>query len=470
MPRIKHEFLFILKIDISLFTMESLSRRASTHSKERRPLQCKGTEDTMKPIQQTTIQAIHGRQILDSRGVPTIEAQVILKNGLSASASSPSGTSGCTFEACELRDHLPDYHGQGVTAAINQINTPIREALLGEDCTDQWTIDRKLSLLDGTPNKSKLGVNTMLAVSLACAKAAAKCCGTELYRYLGGINANRLPAPLISLISGGNSSKNQMELAEILMLPVSAKSFSEALKLAADVFIELGRLLRQEGFSSATGIHGEYMQDQGDDGQMLGLIMKAVQNAGYQPNYDVTLTCRAKASGWYKNGHYIFPKQQKKITQADLIKYWTDLASQYPVSALIDPLAEEDFAGFQELTSQLGNSLRVIGSDLFASRIERIQQGLSAKAVNAVLIKPSQIGTLSEILEAASAVRKAGMELVLSQYDGETGDTFLSDLAVAIGADQILAGAPTGFEHVGKYNRLTQIESSLSGSTYSESR
>ena len=413
-----------------------------------------------------SIRSIHGRQIFDSRGMPTVEAEIVLHNGVRASASVPSGASTGRFEACELRDNLAEYHGKGVSSAVNHINTPIQEALVGESCDDQWTLDNKLMVLDGTQNKSKIGANAILAVSLACAKAAAKAYGLELFRYLGGLQANTLPIPTMNILNGGAHAGNNLEIQEFMIVPVGAHSFTEAMKMGTEIYASLRNCLKKKGLSTGIGDEGGYAPDLNGDEEALSLLMEAIQLAGYQPNYDVKIALDAAANEWYKNGHYIFPKLQKKITQSELQGYWEELCQKYPIYSIEDPFAEEDFPGFSELTASLGGSVQIVGDDLFVTNPDRLRQGISSLSGNAVLIKPNQIGTLTETLSTIRLAKEHGYGVILSHRSGETEDTTIADLSVAVNAGQIKTGAPARSERVCKYNRLLKIESLISGSEY----
>ncbi len=408
------------------------------------------------------IETITGREILDSRGNPTVWAEVCLADGTSAQASVPSGASTGMFEACELRDGDPArYQGKGVLKAVEHVNCEIAGALKGKSVLDQEGNDRAMMELDGTENKRSMGANAILAVSLAMAKAAAKAVGLPLYRYLGGTQAHTLPVPMMNILNGGAHAKNNIDIQEFMIMPVGAPNFTEGLRICAEIFHALGKNLASAGLSTSVGDEGGYAPNLETDEQAIMLIMDAIQSAGYQPEKDVKIALDAAASEWYQDGHYRFPKKNQKITQEELIDYFCGLCSRYPIFSIEDPLAEEDFTGFEEITRRIGSSVQIVGDDLFVTNVKRLQKGIEAKAGNAILIKLNQIGTLSETIAAVQLAQKNGYRAVISHRSGETEDTTIADLAVALNAGQIKTGAPSRSERVAKYNRLLQIESEL---------
>lgn len=412
------------------------------------------------------IKKICGRQIFDSRGTPTVEATVTLENGITASASVPSGASTGMFEACELRDNLKEYNGKGVSGAVNHINSTINDALSGQSCDRQQELDQMMIALDGTENKSKLGANAILAVSLACAKAAAQYHGEELFRYLGGVNGVTLPVPMMNILNGGAHANNNVDIQEFMIMPTGAHSFTEGMKICVEVYHQLGALLKEKSLSSGIGDEGGYAPNLRDDEQALQLIMEAIQKAGYEPETDIKIALDAASSEWYKAGHYTFPKKQKRITQSELIEYYQYLTGKYPIISIEDPLAEEDFEGFTEITSLLGHHVQLVGDDLFVTNPKRLQRGISSGSGNAILIKPNQIGTLSETLETIRLAQKNGYRTIISHRSGETEDTSIADIAVAVNAGQIKTGAPARTDRVCKYNRLLKIEKLLRSGSF----
>lgn len=407
------------------------------------------------------ISKISGRQIFDSRGMPTVEASVTLTNGVTASASVPSGASTGAFEACELRDNLEAYDGKGVTQAVGHINTEINEALTGQELCSQQHIDKLLIALDGSENKSKLGANAILAVSLACAKAGANSHGLALYRYIGGVQGVTLPVPMMNIMNGGAHASNNVDIQEFMIMPVGASSFTQAMQMGTEIYVQLGKTLKEKGLSTTVGDEGGYAPNLMDDEQALMLIMEAIERAGYRPSYDVKIALDAATSDWYKQGHYVIPKKQKRITQSELISYFQGLADKYPIVSMEDPLAEEDFTGFTEITKLLGERVQIVGDDLFVTNPKRLQRGIDAASGNAILIKPNQIGTLTETLEAIALAKRYGYGTIISHRSGETEDTSIADIAVAVNAGQIKTGAPARTDRVCKYNRLLKIEELL---------
>ena len=409
-----------------------------------------------------TIELISGREILDSRGNPTVSAKVYLSDGSIAEASVPSGASTGMFEACELRDGDPArYGGKGVLKAVEHINCEIASALKGRCALNQMENDQIMIDLDGTENKRSLGANAILAVSLAMAKAAAKAVGLPLYRYLGGSHADMMPVPMMNILNGGAHAKNNIDIQEFMIMPVGAPNFAEGLRVCSEIFHALGKNLAAGGFSTSVGDEGGYAPNLENDEQAIILIMEAIKTAGYQPVKDVKIALDAAASEWYQDGHYKFPKKNQKITQEELISYFSSLCDRYPILSIEDPLAEEDFTGFEEITKRIGSSVQIVGDDLFVTNVKRLQKGINAGAANAILIKLNQIGTLTETISAVRLAQRNGYRAVISHRSGETEDTTIADLAVALGTGQIKTGAPSRSERVAKYNRLLQIEEEI---------
>ncbi len=409
----------------------------------------------------TGILHIMGREILDSRGTPTVEAVVTLKNGLSARAAVPSGASTGSHEAVELRDGEEDrYFGKGVTEAIGNINAVIAPVLKGLPVSDIARIDRHLLELDGTEDKSKLGANAMLAVSLACARAGALLTGQPLYRYLGGARATTMPMPMMNVLNGGAHADNALDVQEFMIVPIGAKSFAEAIRSSAEVYHALKAVLQQDGQVTAVGDEGGFAPNLRQDGEALDYLMTAISSAGYQPGRDFAFALDAAASEWQAGaGGYRLPAAGEVYTSDELIDRWQKLIDRYPICSLEDPLGEEDWQGWQRLTERLGDRLQLVGDDLFVTKTERLRQGIESGCANAVLIKPNQVGTLSETLAAVLLAQEKGYRVVLSHRSGETEDTFLADLSVATCAGQIKTGAPCRGERTAKYNRLLRIAS-----------
>ncbi|WP_277668662.1 phosphopyruvate hydratase [Caproiciproducens galactitolivorans] len=410
-----------------------------------------------------TIALIRAREILDSRANPTVEAEVILENGTVGTAAVPSGASTGAFEAVELRDNDKNrYMGKGVQNAIENINTEIHQCLKGIDVSRQAEIDHLMQELDGTPNKAKLGANALLAVSLACAKAAARNYGLPLYKYVGGCDARILPVPMMNILNGGVHASNNVDIQEFMIMPVGAPTFAEALRWCAEVFHSLKNVLGRRGFSTAVGDEGGFAPNLNDDEEALKAIMEAVEKAGYRPGEQFKIAMDPASSEWYqKDGTYLLPKKNKKMTSEELIAYWEGLATRYPIISLEDSLAEEDWDGWKTLTGRLGSKIQLVGDDLFVTNTQRLKKGIITGTGNSILIKLNQIGTLTETLEAIRTAQRAGYTAVVSHRSGETEDTTIADLSVAMNAGQIKTGAPSRSERVAKYNRLLRIERDL---------
>ena len=409
------------------------------------------------------IEQVHAMEILDSRGNPTIQTEVILTSGASGVASVPSGASTGAFEAIELRDgDQARYQGKGVLKAVKNVNIDIFNCLRGENVLEQSRLDHLMIELDGTDNKSKLGANAILSVSLAAAKAAAKGLGIPLYRYIGGCESRELPVPMMNILNGGAHASNNVDIQEFLIMPVGAPSFTEALRWSTEVFHSLKKVLSDRGLSTAVGDEGGFAPDLKDDEDALQAIVEAIEKAGYKPGSQFRIAMDPAASEWYqKDGTYLLPKKQKKMTADELIDFWDMLISKYPIISLEDGLAEEDWTGWKKLTEKLGHKVQLVGDDLFVTNTERLTKGIDLGVSNSILIKLNQIGTLTETLEAIHTAQRAGYTVVISHRSGETEDTTIADLAVAVNAGQIKTGAPSRSERVAKYNRLLQIEQEL---------
>jgi enolase len=412
---------------------------------------------------ESMIERVTAMEILDSRGNPTVKATVTLSGGCSGTASVPSGASTGTFEAVELRDNDKSrYQGKGVRTAVNNIHTIIAPSLAGFDALKQTEIDHRMIALDGTPNKSRLGANAILAVSLATAKAAANYTQMPLYRYIGGSNARVLPLPMMNILNGGAHASNNIDIQEFMIMPVGAPSFSEGLRWCVEVFHSLKSVLNAQGLSTAVGDEGGFAPDLRTDEEAIEAILKGIEKAGYHPGEQFRIAMDPASSEWYQNdATYVLPKKQKKVSAEELIDFWKTLAAKYPVISIEDGLAEEDWNGWKKLTEQLGKKIQLVGDDLFVTNTTRLQKGIEQHAANSILIKLNQIGTLTETIDAISTAQAAGYSAIISHRSGETEDTTIADLAVALNAGQIKTGAPSRSERVAKYNRLLEIEQEL---------
>ncbi len=407
-----------------------------------------------------TIEGIIAREILDSRGNPTVEVEVALDDGSVGRAAVPSGASTGAFEAVELRDgDTSRYRGRGVTRAVDHVGERIFEELVGYDATEQRLVDQVMLDLDGTPDKSELGANAILAVSLAVAKAAASSSGLSLFRYLGGPNAHLLPVPMFNILNGGAHADSNVDIQEFMIAPVGAATFRDALRAGAEVYHALKGVLRQRNLSTGLGDEGGFAPDLPANDAALELIAAAVRDAGYTLGTDIVLALDVAATELYRDGVYVFEGQPRSAEQ--MTAYYAKLLDEYPVVSLEDPLAEEDWDGWQRLTAELGDRVQIVGDDLFATNPERIRRGIDERAANAVLVKVNQIGSLTETLDAVDLAHRAGMRCMMSHRSGETEDTTIADLAVATGCGQIKAGAPARSERVAKYNQLLRIEEEL---------
>ena len=417
-----------------------------------------------------TIEAVIGREILDSRGNPTVEAEVILADGTRARAAAPSGASTGQFEALELRDQdKARYGGKGVLKAVSNINGVISETLKGMDVTDIYAIDQAMIQKDGTKDKSALGANAILAVSIACARAAAAALDIPLYRFLGGISGNRLPVPMMNILNGGAHAANTVDVQEFMIMPVGAPSFREGLRWCAEVFHALAALLKKNGLATSVGDEGGFAPDLSGDEEAIAYILEAVKLAGYQPGEDFVIAIDAASSEWKgsRPGEYVLPKAKITYTSDELIEHWKKLCDTYPIYSIEDALDEEDWEGWKKLTGELGERVQLVGDDLFVTNTERLKKGIRSGCGNSILIKLNQIGSVSETLEAIKMAHAAGYTAIASHRSGETEDTTIADLAVALNTCQIKTGAPSRSERVAKYNQLLRIEEELgNGAVY----
>ena len=406
-----------------------------------------------------------GREILDSRGNPTVEVEVYLEDGTMGRAAVPSGASTGIYEACELRDgDKSRYMGKGVENAVKNVNGEIAECLIGMNVLDQVAIDKAMIELDGTPNKGRLGANAILGASLACAKAAAESLGVALYNYIGGVNAKQLPVPMMNILNGGAHATNNVEIQEFMIMPVSAPSFREALRRCAEVFHTLKTVLKENGTPAAgVGDEGGYAPNLKKDEDALKVIVEAIEKAGYKPGEDFKIAIDAASSEWWDEEQkcYIQPKSGKKLTQQQLVNMWKKFADTYPIVSLEDGMAETDWEGWAMLTKAIGDRVQLVGDDLFVTNTERLKTGIEKKVGNAILIKVNQIGTLTETLDAIQMANRAGYTAIVSHRSGETEDATIADIAVALNAGQIKTGAPSRTDRVAKYNQLLRIEEEL---------
>lgn len=410
------------------------------------------------------IEKVIGREILDSRGNPTVEAEVTLIDGTVARGTAPSGASTGEFEALELRDgDKSRYLGKGVSKAVENINTVINDTITGMDASDIYAVDKAMIEADGTKDKSNLGANAVLAVSIATARAAAAALDIPLYRFLGGISGNRLPVPMMNILNGGAHAANTVDVQEFMIMPVGAPSFKECLRWCAEVFHALAALLKSKGLATSVGDEGGFAPDLASDEEAIQYILEAVKNAGYEPGKDFMIAMDAASSEWKgsKKGEYVLPKAGTKFTSAELIEHWKKLVEKYPIISIEDALDEEDWEGWQQLTKELGDKVQLVGDDLFVTNTERLAKGIELGCGNSILIKLNQIGSVSETLEAIKMAHKAGYTAISSHRSGETADTTIADLAVALNTCQIKTGAPSRSERVAKYNQLLRIEEEL---------
>ena len=410
------------------------------------------------------IEKVIGREIIDSRGNPTVEAEVYLLDGTVGRGVAPSGASTGEFEALELRDgDKSRFGGKGVTKAVENINTVINDALKGVDASDIYVVDTAMIAADGTKDKSNLGANAILAVSIASARAAANALEIPLYRFLGGVNGNRLPVPMMNILNGGAHAANTVDVQEFMIMPVGAPSFKEALRWCAEVFHALAALLKSKGLATSVGDEGGFAPALKSDEEAIETILEAVKKAGYEPGKDFMIAMDAASSEWKgeKKGEYVLPKAGTKFTSEELIEHWKKLVDKYPIISIEDALDEEDWEGWQKLTAELGDKVQLVGDDLFVTNTERLSKGIELGCGNSILIKLNQIGSVSETLEAIKMAHKAGYTAISSHRSGETEDTTIADLAVALNTCQIKTGAPSRSERVAKYNQLLRIEEEL---------
>jgi len=411
------------------------------------------------------ITKVTGREIIDSRGNPTVEAEVILANGIVGRGAAPSGASTGEFEALELRDgDKTRFGGKGVSKAVNNVNTVINDVLQGIDARDTYAVDGAMLKADGTKDKSNLGANAILAVSIAAAKAAAEALGVSLHQFLGGVQGNNLPVPMMNILNGGAHASNSVDTQEFMIMPAGASSFREGLRMCTEVFHALQKLLKAEGETTAVGDEGGFAPNLKSDEDTIEHILQAVKDAGYEPGRDFVLAMDAASSEWKSEkgkGYYHQPKSGKDFTSDELIAHWESLIDKYPIISIEDGLDEEDWEGWQKMTAKLGNKVQLVGDDLFVTNTERLAKGIKLGCANSILIKLNQIGSVSETLEAIKMAHKAGYTAVTSHRSGETEDTTIADLAVALNTRQIKTGAPSRSERVAKYNQLLRIEESL---------
>ena len=414
------------------------------------------------------IEKVIGREILDSRGNPTVEAEVTLTDGTVARGTAPSGASTGEFEALELRDgDKSRYLGKGVSKAVNNINTVINDAIKGLNASDIYAVDGAMLKADGTKDKSNLGANAILAVSIATARAAATAMDIPLYRFLGGISGNRLPVPMMNILNGGAHAANTVDVQEFMIMPVGAPSFKEALRWCAEVFHALAALLKSKGLATSVGDEGGFAPDLASDEEAIQYILEAVKNAGYEPGKDFMIAMDAASSEWKDENGYFLPKKKTHFTTDELIEHWKALCEKYPIRSIEDALDEEDWDGWKKLTEVLGSQVQLVGDDFFVTNTQRLQKGIDRKCGNSILIKLNQIGTLTETMQAVKLAKRAGYTAIVSHRSGETEDTTIADLSVALNAGQIKTGAPSRTERVAKYNQLLRIEEELgSGARY----
>ncbi len=405
---------------------------------------------------------VYAREVLDSRGNPTVEVEVTLEDGSFGRAIVPSGASTGAYEAVELRDGEPDrFLGKGVMKAVTNVNTIIAPALLDAYALDQVAIDNMLIELDGTPNKGKLGANAILGVSLAVAKAAADCVGLPLYRYIGGANAKELPVPMMNILNGGQHADNNVDIQEFMILPVGAASFAEGLRMGTEVFHNLRNVLKEKGYNTAVGDEGGFAPNLSSNEEALEVIVEAIQRAGYKPGEDICLALDVAASELFSDGKYHLAGEGLDKTSAQMVDYYSNLVNKYPIISIEDGLAEDDWEGWKLLTQNLGTRIQLVGDDLFVTNTEKLAKGISMGVANSVLVKVNQIGTLTETLDAIEMANRAGFTAVTSHRSGETEDTTIADIAVAVNSGQIKTGAPSRTDRVAKYNQLLRIEEEL---------
>ncbi|MBV8052927.1 MAG: phosphopyruvate hydratase [Acidobacteriaceae bacterium] len=411
----------------------------------------------------TKIADIHAREVLDSRGNPTVEAEIVLENGIEGRAIVPSGASTGEHEAVELRDgDKKHYLGKGVLKAVENVNRDIARELAKYDAADQRGLDQKMIELDGSDNKGRMGANAILAVSMAAARAASAAYGLPLYRYLGGAAANTLPVPMMNILNGGAHADNNVDFQEFMVMPVGAKSFSEALRWGVEVFHTLKGVLKKRAYNTAVGDEGGFAPSVKSNVEAIEVVLEAIQQAGYKPGEQVAIALDPAASEFYQDGKYVFKKSDKSTKSSEeMVRFWAKWANDYPIVSLEDGLAEDDWNGWQMLTKEVGGKIQLVGDDLFVTNVKRLQQGIDMDVANSILIKVNQIGTVSETLDAIDLARRNGYTSVISHRSGETEDTFIADLAVATGAGQIKTGSASRTDRIAKYNQLLRIEEEL---------
>ncbi|NLM97065.1 MAG: phosphopyruvate hydratase [Halanaerobiaceae bacterium] len=409
----------------------------------------------------TTIIDVYAREVLDSRGNPTVEVDVLLADGSFGRASVPSGASTGAHEAVELRDGGERYLGKGVQEAVNNVNEVIASEIVGFDALDQVEIDKTMIELDGTPNKGKLGANAILGVSLAVAKAAAEATGNSLYKYLGGVNAKTLPVPMMNILNGGEHADNNVDIQEFMIMPVGATSFSEALQMCAEVYHNLKKVLNEKGLNTGIGDEGGFAPDLSSNEEAIAVILEAVEKAGYQPGDDIMIALDVAATELYKDGKYHLEGEGKVLSSEKMVDYYEELINKYPIISIEDGLSEDDWDGWKMMTERLGGKVQLVGDDLFVTNTERLARGIEKGVANSILIKVNQIGSLTETIDAIEMAKRAGYTAVVSHRSGETEDVTIADLVVAMNTGQIKTGAPARSERVAKYNQLLRIEEAL---------
>jgi len=410
----------------------------------------------------TIIADVYAREILDSRGNPTVEVEAVLEDGSVGRAAVPSGASTGAYEAVELRDgDKARYLGKGVLQAVENVNTVIAPEIIGFDGIDQVGIDKLMIEMDGTPNKSKLGANAILGVSMAVAKAVAGSLGLPLYKYLGGINAKELPVPMMNILNGGKHADNNVDIQEFMVMPVGAGCFAEALRMGAEIFHNLKSVLKGKGLNTAVGDEGGFAPNLGSNEEALAVIMEAITKAGYKPGEDVVLALDVAATELYKDGKYVLEGEGKTKTAEEMIAFYEEMSKKYPIVSIEDGLSEDDWEGWKKLTTALGGKVQLVGDDLFVTNTDRLKQGIESGTANSILIKVNQIGTLTETFDAIEMAKRAGYTAVVSHRSGETEDATIADIAVATNAGQIKTGAPSRTDRVAKYNQLLRIEEEL---------
>jgi enolase len=407
------------------------------------------------------IERVHSRQILDSRGNPTVEVDVVLKSGAAGRAAVPSGASTGEFEAVELRDGGEAWSGKGVSNAVRNVNGELAEAVRGVDAADQERVDRAMIELDGSPNKGRLGANAILGVSLAAAKAAAAEAGLPLWRYLGGEAAHVLPVPMMNVLNGGAHADNKVDFQEFMVVPVGARSYSEALRMGAEVFHALKRILHERGLATAVGDEGGFAPDLDSNEAALEALIAGIEAAGYRPGEDVAIALDPATSEIQRDGSYVLEHEGRTLSAGEMADYWVQMAGRYPIVSIEDGMDEEDWDGWRALTERMGDRVQLVGDDLFVTNTERLRRGIDTGVANSILVKVNQIGTLTEALDAVRMAQDAGYTAVMSHRSGETEDTTIADLAVATGCGQIKTGAPSRSDRVAKYNQLLRIEEAL---------